>query len=82
MNQGTEIDQDKLDETALTILGADYVTALTGAGMGVESGIPPIQRPRWTLDQARGTAHGWVSTFSGRSQEMVGRKVESARADD
>lgn len=50
MNQGTEIDRDKLEETALTILGANYVTALTGAGMSVESGIPPFRGPGglWT----------------------------------
>ena len=50
MNQTKEIDEEKMNETADTILRAQYVAALTGAGMSVESGIPPFRGPGglWT----------------------------------
>ena len=50
MNEIKEIDKDKLNETADVILRSQYVAALTGAGMSVESGIPPFRGPGglWT----------------------------------
>lgn len=50
MNQTKEIDRERLIQAAGTILRAKYVTALTGAGMSVESGIPPFRGPGglWT----------------------------------
>jgi len=50
MNETEKMDGSKLDEAAEVILAADYVIALTGAGMSVESGIPPFRGPGglWT----------------------------------
>ena len=50
MNETIRIDQEKVDEAADIILQANYVTALTGAGMSVESAIPPFRGPGgiWT----------------------------------
>jgi len=50
MNQIKEIDSGKLMEAAEVILRARYVVALTGAGMSVESNIPPFRGPGglWT----------------------------------
>mgnify|MGYP001765446929 CR=1 FL=1 len=41
---------DAIDNAAQTILKSDYVIALVGAGMSVESGIPPFRGPGglWT----------------------------------
>ena len=50
MDQINGIDGERLIETAEVILGSQYVAALTGAGMSVESGIPPFRGPGglWT----------------------------------
>ena len=50
MNQIQDIDKEKMTATSETILQAKYVVALTGAGMSVESGIPPFRGPGglWT----------------------------------
>ncbi|MBW2062421.1 MAG: NAD-dependent deacylase [Deltaproteobacteria bacterium] len=50
MDQTKELDREKLVEAQETILQAGYVVALTGAGMSVESGIPPFRGPGglWT----------------------------------
>ncbi len=50
MARTQEIDRGRLREAADIILQADHVTALTGAGMGVESGIAPFRGPGgiWT----------------------------------
>jgi len=50
MNEKKEVDREKLVETADIVLQAKYVMALTGAGMSVESGIPPFRGPGglWT----------------------------------
>jgi len=49
MNE-TSVDRDKLSRAAETIFKSTYVMALTGAGMSVESGIPPFRGPGglWT----------------------------------
>ena len=40
----------KIAEAAETVLAASHVVALTGAGLSVESGIPPFRGPGglWT----------------------------------
>jgi NAD-dependent deacetylase len=45
-----EIDESRLREAARLLMEASYVVALTGAGMSVESGIPPFRGPGgiWT----------------------------------
>src|SRR5580700_9444290 len=51
MTKRDEKASDKeIREAARTILAADYPIALTGAGMSVESGIPPFRGPGglWT----------------------------------
>ena len=50
MDQTKDIDREKYIEAAEIILKAKYVTAMTGAGMSVESGIPPFRGPGglWT----------------------------------
>jgi len=46
----TTIDAEKLTQAAETVLRSQYIVALTGAGMSVESGIPPFRGPGglWT----------------------------------
>jgi len=50
MNEKAKVDEVDLQKAAKTILGAQYVMALTGAGMSVESNIPPFRGPGgiWT----------------------------------
>jgi NAD-dependent deacetylase len=50
MNPEATVDQDILEQAAAIIAEARYVVALTGAGMSVESGIPPFRGPGgiWT----------------------------------
>ena len=45
-----KLDQTEIDRAAAAIVEARYVIALTGAGMSVESGIPPFRGPGglWT----------------------------------
>ena len=38
-------------QAAQLVLAAKYVTALTGAGISVESGIPPFRGPGGVLDK-------------------------------
>ena len=40
-------------QAAQCVLAAEYVTALTGAGISVESGIPAVPGAGWALDQIR-----------------------------
>jgi NAD-dependent deacetylase len=37
--------QDRIKEAATLIRSAKYLTAFTGAGISVESGIPPLRGP-------------------------------------
>jgi len=39
-----------IEEAACLILSADYLVALTGAGVSVESGIRPFRGPGGSLD--------------------------------
>lgn len=50
MNDQDKVNEGSLKKAAEAILRADYVMALTGAGMSVESGIPPFRGPGgiWT----------------------------------
>lgn len=50
MNPGDSVNKDILEQAARLIFTARYVVALTGAGMSVESGIPPFRGPGgiWT----------------------------------
>ena len=50
MGEEGKLNEVDLEKAAKTILGAQYVMALTGAGMSVESNIPPFRGPGgiWT----------------------------------
>ena len=50
MSRGEEELAALIENAAQLILSADYVVALTGAGVSVESGIPPFRGPGglWT----------------------------------
>jgi NAD-dependent protein deacetylase/lipoamidase len=51
---GAELDQPELEEIASWLRNARYVTALTGAGISTESGIPDFRGPQgvWTKNPA------------------------------
>ena len=52
MTKPTETASDEeIREVASAILAARYAIALTGAGMSVESGIPPFRRAGRAVDQ-------------------------------
>lgn len=50
MSQENTVSDKSLDQAARLLLSADYVMAMTGAGISVESGIPPFRGPDglWT----------------------------------
>ena len=50
MAQDASSPETAIRQAAQLILAAEYVTALTGAGISVESGIPPFRGPGglWT----------------------------------
>jgi len=50
MSENEKVNENNLKKAAATILEAKYVMALTGAGMSVESNIPPFRGPGgiWT----------------------------------
>ncbi len=43
--QSTELTKSRIRAAAALIRGAKYLTAFTGAGICVESGIPPFRGP-------------------------------------
>lgn len=45
--------REEIEKAARLILKAKYVVALVGAGISVESGIPPFPRSRRAMDQVR-----------------------------
>ena len=45
--------QAGIDRAAELIVGSEYTTALVGAGMSVESGIPPFRGPGGIWDEVR-----------------------------
>ena len=50
MSQTSTVPDEALDQAAKLLLSANYVMAMTGAGISVESGIPPFRGPGglWT----------------------------------
>ena len=50
MSEKTTVSDESLDQAARLLLSASYVMAMTGAGISVESGIPPFRGPGglWT----------------------------------
>ena len=56
------------------ILKAGYLVAFVGAGMSVESGIPPFRGPggQWTR---HGEPTGWTITSSPRTRQAGGNAV-------
>ena len=81
-----------IDKAAQTILNSDYVIALVGAGMSVESGIPPFRGPGglWTkygepdgssFERFLDDPKGWWESYSkpqGYMKELV-ETIESAK---
>ena len=60
---------------------ARYVIALTGAGLSVESGIPPFRGPGRALDEARRAADGRLPALPRRPAAGVGGAAEPDRPD-
>jgi NAD-dependent deacetylase len=81
-----------IDKPAKTILDSNYVNALVGAGMSVESGIPPFRGPGglWTkygepdgssFERFLDDPKGWWTSYSkpqGYMKELV-ETIESAK---
>ena len=81
-----------IDKAAKTILDSNYVIALVGAGMSVESGIPPFRGPGglWTkygepdgssFERFLDDPKGWWTSYSkpqGYMKELV-ETIESAK---
>ena len=62
-----------LEAAADCLAHARYVIALTGAGLSVESGIPPFRGPGGPLDQARRAADERLPALPRRSRARRGR---------
>ena len=84
MDSSTEARAVKLEaeitRAAQIIANSDYAVAMTGAGMSVESGIPPFRGTGGSVDEIWHAFDGWLSAVQVRPRRLLAEADQRARS--